>query len=272
MASALPLRQRFCGGQPFTSMASSLHHAQDATAAVDNITIRATHTHSCSRLLSRQAGYVTHRVWRHMKSSRSPSLSDPVRNQRNLQYSIFQAQKACWIYVLKRKTPHFSIVSTKHHGSCNPKAAFQISAGQQAALFPPFFVPPIVLYLTHVTQGVHFVLFMVLSVLGSMSPWAKATSHHIMAKSNQLHRKDMVKMTSVWRHFRSTKVVKISCRNRPCSRMFLCARLHAPFLAMKRALRGRSRMRGLRRFSAAIRASTYSSGIILFRASIFLPP
>ncbi|KAG8138435.1 hypothetical protein E2320_004334 [Naja naja] len=106
----------------------------------------------------------------------------------------------------------------------------------------------------------------------SMSPWEKATSHHIMAKNSQLQRKDMVKITRVWRHFRSTKVVKMSCRKRPCSRMFLWARLQAPFLAMKRALRWRSRMRGLPKFSAAMRARTYSSGIMLFLANIFLPP
>jgi hypothetical protein len=39
--------------------------------------------------------------------------------------------------------------------------------------------------------------------------------------------------------------------------MFLCARLQAPLLAMKRALESRSRMRGLRRFSAAMRARTF---------------
>lgn len=96
----LPPRHCFWSGPPSTSTAHSSHHAWEAPAATDNITIHVTHTHSCSRLLSWQARYVTHRVWRHMKSSRSPSLSDPVRNQRNLQYSIFQAQKACWIYVI----------------------------------------------------------------------------------------------------------------------------------------------------------------------------
>lgn len=79
----------------------------------------------------------------------------------------------------------------------NQKLHFGHRRGSRQPCPPPFSVPPTALYLTHVTHGVHLVLFAVFSVLGSMSPWAKATSHHIMAKSSQLHRKDMVKMTSV---------------------------------------------------------------------------
>ncbi|TRY60515.1 hypothetical protein DNTS_001485 [Danionella cerebrum] len=103
---------------------------------------------------------------------------------------------------------------------------------------------------------------------GSRSPCAKATSHQDMAKSNQLHKKVMVKMTSVKRHFRSTSVVKTSCKKRPCSRMFLCAKLQAPLLAMKRALFTRSLNTGLRgtRDTSAGRAN--SSGMMLFRGSI----
>lgn len=47
---------------------------------------------------------------------------------------------------------------------------------------------------------------------GARSPWEKAMSHQTMAKSSQLHRKDMVNMSSVWGHLRSTSVVNTSCR------------------------------------------------------------
>lgn len=117
-------------------------------------------------------------------------------------------------------------------------------------------------YLTEVTQSMPDVRW------GSRSPWAKATNHQPIPKSNQLQRNVIVKITKVNRHLRSTKVVKTSWRNRPCSRMFLCARLQAPFFAMKRALLIRSLKTGFRgkRDTSAGRAN--SSGIMLFRASI----
>ncbi|TNN59798.1 hypothetical protein EYF80_029983 [Liparis tanakae] len=72
----------------------------------------------------------------------------------------------------------------------------------------------------------------------SKSPCANAISHQIIPKRSQLHRKDMVKMMSVWSHFKSTRVVKTSCKNRPCSRMLVCATLQVPFLATNRAFPG----------------------------------
>ncbi|TNN71172.1 hypothetical protein EYF80_018520 [Liparis tanakae] len=102
----------------------------------------------------------------------------------------------------------------------------------------------------------------------SRSPCAKATSHQLMANSSQLLTKVVVKMTSVKRQRRSTSVVNTSCRKRPCSRMFLCARLHAPFLAMKRALFTRSRNTGLRGNREARPGRPNSSGMMLFRANI----
>lgn len=50
---------------------------------------------------------------------------------------------------------------------------------------------------------------------GSRSPCAKAKSHQIIAKSIQEQRKAEVKMRSECCHFRSTMVVKTSCRKRP---------------------------------------------------------
>lgn len=50
---------------------------------------------------------------------------------------------------------------------------------------------------------------------GSRSPWAKANNHQIIAKSIQEQRKAEVKMRKECCHFRSTMVVKTSCRNRP---------------------------------------------------------
>lgn len=104
--------------------------------------------------------------------------------------------------------------------------------------------------------------------LWSKSPCPKATNHHSMANNSQLHRKVMVKMTRVKRHLRSTKVVNTSCRNLPCSRMFLCAKLHAPLLAMKRALFTRSLNTGFRGIRDASAGTANSSGMILLRGSI----
>ena len=53
---------------------------------------------------------------------------------------------------------------------------------------------------------------------GSRSPWAKAMSHHAMAKSIHEQRKAEVKIRRECCHFRSTMVVKTSCRNLPCER------------------------------------------------------
>lgn len=90
-----------------------------------------------------------------------------------------------------------------------------------------------------------------------------------MANSSQLLTNVVVKMTSVKRHLRSTSVVKTSCRNLPCSRMFLCAKLHEPFLAMKRALFTRSLNTGLRGMRDTSPGRPNSSGMMLFLASIF---
>lgn len=118
-------------------------------------------------------------------------------------------------------------------------------------------------YLTSLTQWVPFCR------AGSRSPCANATSHQLMANSSQLLTNVVVKMTSVKRHFRSTSVVNTSCRKRPCSRMFLCARLHEPFLAMKRALFTRSLNTGLRGMREASPGSPNSSGMMLFLANMF---
>lgn len=109
-----------------------------------------------------------------------------------------------------------------------------------------------------------------MSALGlrSRSPCANASSHHPIANSSQLHRKVMVKMTKVKRHLRSTRVVNTSCRNLACSRMFLCAKLHAPPLAMKRALFTRSLNTGLRGIRDTSAGTENSSGMILFRGNI----
>lgn len=117
-------------------------------------------------------------------------------------------------------------------------------------------------YLTSVTQCVPFCRF------GSRSPCANATSHQLMANSSQLLTNVVVKMTNVKRHLRSTSVVKTSCRNLPCSRMFLCAKLHEPFLAMKRALFTRSLNTGLRGMREASPGRPNSSGMMLFLANI----
>lgn len=50
---------------------------------------------------------------------------------------------------------------------------------------------------------------------GTRSPCAKASSHQIIAKSIQEQRKAEVKMRKECCHFRSTMVVKTSCRKRP---------------------------------------------------------
>lgn len=105
--------------------------------------------------------------------------------------------------------------------------------------------------------------------LGFRSPCAKATSHQNIANSSQLHRKVMEKITRVKRHLRSTKVVTTSCRNLPCSRMFLCDKLHAPLLAMKRALFTRSLNTGLRGIGdTSAGENANSSGMMLLRGSI----
>lgn len=49
----------------------------------------------------------------------------------------------------------------------------------------------------------------------SRSPWAKASSHQAMAKSIQEQIKAEVKISKECCHFRSTMVVKTSCRNLP---------------------------------------------------------
>lgn len=118
-------------------------------------------------------------------------------------------------------------------------------------------------YFRFFTQSVMF------SRVGSRSPCANATSHQLMANSSQLLTNVVVKMTSVKRHLRSTSVVKTSCRNLPCSRMFLCAKLHEPFLAMKRALFTRSLNTGLRGIRETSPGRPNSSGMMLFLASIF---
>ncbi len=105
--------------------------------------------------------------------------------------------------------------------------------------------------------------------LGFRSPCAKATSHQNIANSSQLHRKVMEKITRVKRHLRSTKVVTTSCRNLPCSRMFLCDKLHEPLLAMKRALFTRSLNTGLRGIGdTSAGENANSSGMMLLRGSI----
>lgn len=118
-------------------------------------------------------------------------------------------------------------------------------------------------YFRFFTQSVMF------SRVGSRSPCANATSHQLMANSSQLLTNVVVKMTSVKRHLRSTSVVKTSCRNLPCSRMFLCAKLHEPFLAIKRALFTRSLNTGLRGIRETSPGRPNSSGMMLFLASIF---
>lgn len=104
----------------------------------------------------------------------------------------------------------------------------------------------------------------------SRSPCANAISHQIMPNKNQLHRKDMVNIMSVQSHFKSTNVVKTSCRKRPCSRIFVWATLQVPFLATKRAFLCTALNCGWRT-SSAKRVSKKSSGIRPFLDNIALP-
>lgn len=140
---------------------------------------------------------------------------------------------------------------------------------------------------------------------GSRSPWANAKSHQTMAKSIQEQRNAEVKMRRECCHFRSTMVVKTSWRNRPwkaimsslhllsnnmlynnmwvnlnicldqswfvhptCSRIFLWATLHEPFLVMKRALCDFGRMRLGCAASSASRVNRNPSGKRPLRANI----